>query len=448
MKNEPVIICVDDENIVLRSLKRELDDAFGHTYLIETAEDGEETLELFHELRDDEHEIPLVISDYIMPDMKGDELLAQIHEISPQTRKIMLTGQASTEGIGNAVNRASLYRFIAKPWDQNDLILTVTEAVRSYFQEQEIDQKNRELEQLNLELKEYSRTLEHKVTERTQALHETLDKAEEANNKLLESIQYAKLIQRSLLPAQDLVQARMPDSFFLWMPRDIVGGDFFFTEFFEDAFLIGVIDCTGHGVPGAFMTIIASSGLRKIVKDDACRSPADILQRLNFNVKTSLHQHTDQALSDDGLDAAICLVNPAERTLTFAGANLPLYYVHHNQVRKLRGDRQSIGYKRSDLNFEFTNQSLTLEPGMKFYLSSDGLIDQLGGARQRRFGTKQFKQLLLNHNGASFTQQRDVLLHAFQTHKGDGEQQDDVTVIGFTVHGGPTGGMQDAQQSL
>ncbi|AFZ19632.1 adenylate/guanylate cyclase domain-containing protein [Allocoleopsis franciscana] len=146
-----VIICVDDETTVLRSLKAELKKAVGNAYLIEIAEGAEEALELVEELLEKGDEVPLVISDYIMPDMKGDELLKRVHQLSAKTLKIMLTGQADLEAVTNAINYAKLYRYIAKPWQSEDLRLTVTEAINSYIQDKNLDLKNAKLQQLNLE---------------------------------------------------------------------------------------------------------------------------------------------------------------------------------------------------------------------------------------------------------------------------------------------------------
>ncbi len=144
--SQPVIICVDDEQTILDSLKIELKQAFNDQYLIETTESGEETLELIEELLEEQYEIPLIISDYIMPKMKGDELLKRFHLLSPSTRKVMLTGQADIEAVANAIQYAKLYRYLAKPWNHNDLILTVSEAIKSYYRDKQIAEKNKELE--------------------------------------------------------------------------------------------------------------------------------------------------------------------------------------------------------------------------------------------------------------------------------------------------------------
>jgi PAS domain S-box-containing protein len=153
MSNQ-VIICVDDEATVLRSLKAELKKAVGNNYLIEIAEGGEEALELIEELLEEESEVALIISDYIMPDMKGDELLKRVHQLSPKTLKIMLTGQADIEAVGNAIKYANLYRYIAKPWQTEDLSLTVKEALNRYLQDKKLAEQNLQYQLLNQELEQ------------------------------------------------------------------------------------------------------------------------------------------------------------------------------------------------------------------------------------------------------------------------------------------------------
>ncbi len=414
---KPVILCVDDENIVLNSLKTELRDAFDGEYLIEIAENGYDAIEIIEELSDDNYELPLVIADYIMPDMKGDELLMKVHEISPKTLKVLLTGQASIEGVTNAVNNANLYRYISKPWEKNDLAMTVTEAVRSYFQDKQLEEQNRQLREINI-------TLERKVEERTREL-------EQKNKNIMDSIQYAEKIQRSLLPNQEEAKKYLPDSFVIWMPRDIVGGDIFHADSFGDGFVIAVMDCTGHGVPGAFMTMIASSFIRRITRTFKCHDPAEILKQLNSIVKTSLQQDKEDTLSDDGMDAAVCFVKPDKKLLTFAGAKIPLIYIRNDQMTVIKGDRRSIGYKRSDTDFSFTSHTVSIEKGMSFYMYSDGFVDQIGEDGKSRFGTRRFKELLKKIAEKPFDRQREILVKAFEEHRGGYERQDDVTVLGF-----------------
>ncbi len=154
---QTAILCVDDERAILDSLRIELENFFGNEYLIEIAQDGEEALDILIELLEDSYEVALVISDYIMPGIKGDELLKRIHVISPKTLKIMLTGQADLEAVGNAISYARLYRYIPKPWHDKDLILTVKEAVHSYFKDKQLAEQNLQLMQMNLELEQLNR---------------------------------------------------------------------------------------------------------------------------------------------------------------------------------------------------------------------------------------------------------------------------------------------------
>jgi len=275
------------------------------------------------------------------------------------------------------------------------------------------------------------------ITERKEK--ETAEKekeiAEAANKKIMDSIRYAKMIQSSLLPNPENIRNFLPESFFIWMPRDIVGGDFIFTDCFEEGLILAVIDCTGHGVPGAFMTIISAFGLRKIIRDEGCRDPGQILGRLSFLVKTTLHQDTDYAVSDDGLDAAICFISFAEKTITYSGAKLPLIYIRNDELTLVKGDKSSLGYRKSDFNIKFVNHTLPFEKGTAFYLYSDGYVDQLGGEKESRFGTPRLKELLLKNRHLPFEKQKDLCLLAFNEWQncGQNERQDDVTLLGFSA---------------
>jgi two-component system sensor histidine kinase/response regulator len=163
MMEKQIILCVDDEEIILEALQEQLDSYFGEEYIVETSDSGDDALEFFQEMTSQGLQIPIIISDYIMPGMKGDELLKEIHKLSPDSLKILLTGQASIEGISNAINNAQLYRYIAKPWDKDDLVLTVKEAIKSFLQNIKIEKQNKELLILNA-------SLEEKVVQRTKEL--------------------------------------------------------------------------------------------------------------------------------------------------------------------------------------------------------------------------------------------------------------------------------------
>jgi serine phosphatase RsbU (regulator of sigma subunit) len=321
-------------------------------------------------------------------------------------------------------------------------ILLIELARYSYEEKQSFIQKSRELG-----------LAYHRLAQTEAELQKSKALAEEANRKILSSIRYAKMIQQSLLPNPENIRCVFPDSFVIWMPRDIVGGDFIFSAHVKGKFVIAVIDCTGHGVPGAFITIVASFALRKIIEDEQEHDPATILKRLNGTIKTTLQQDTAYALSDDGLDAAVvsvdlgsdgnssapelsaasdrCFLLTDDSSLIFAGAKLPLFYICDDELKVVKGDRRSVGYRKSDVSYNFTNHKISVRNGMFFYLSTDGFTDQLGEKNDRRFGTRRLTELLKENVLLPFEKQREQLLRVFEEHKGRNETQDDVTVVGF-----------------
>ncbi|WP_295608334.1 SpoIIE family protein phosphatase [uncultured Lamprocystis sp.] len=264
-------------------------------------------------------------------------------------------------------------------------------------------------------------------------LRQEKERSEQLLRDLTDSIAYAQRIQAALLPPPGALDDYLADSFSLWLPRDIVGGDIYCLEACPAGGLVALLDCTGHGVPGALMAMLAVTGLRQLIRDEHCYAPAALLQRLNESIRTTLRQDTAAAPSDDGLDAAICLIQRAEGRLVFAGAHLPLYVVTDGQLTELRGDRASLGYKRSKPGHTFSSHSVALRPRQSFYLCSDGLLDQPGGPRGLPFGRNGLKEVLEHHWREPCASQRDALQDQLRTHAGPHHRRDDVTVLGWRV---------------
>ncbi len=275
--------------------------------------------------------------------------------------------------------------------------------------------------------------LEQKVADRTNELNLKNLELEKSNRNIISSIQYAQKIQHALLPSDSLVKQLFDDCFIVWQPRDIVGGDVYYIDQLNGFTVVAVIDCTGHGVPGAFMTMLASSGLRRITVDENCLNPSEILTRLNMIVKKSLQQDSDHVRSDDGMDAAVCVVSPEQKELTFAGANLPLTYAYQDQIHAIKGDRHSIGYKKSDMDYQFTNHTVAVEKDMVFYLYTDGITDQLGGQKRRMFGNRRLREALLKRHQLPFDKQKEEVVVEFDNYRSDHTAQDDFTLIGFRI---------------
>ncbi len=262
-------------------------------------------------------------------------------------------------------------------------------------------------------------------------LRHSMNALDVAHQKLMESLQYAKMIQTALLPNVK----HLPNSFLIWLPRDIVGGDMIFTEQFEEGVLIAIMDCTGHGVPGAFMTMIATTHLRRIVVDEHCYEPNEILKRLNGLMKNALQQENKYQgiASENGLDAGICFLNKKEEKLLFAGARISLLHVHNNTVQTIKGDKQSLGYQHSNADFNFKTHCINIESGASYYLTTDGMIDELGGERWLPFGLSRLSKILLENADKSFNDQSQILLEKFYNYKANRDRQDDITVIGFSI---------------
>ncbi len=278
---------------------------------------------------------------------------------------------------------------------------------------------------------EAAEILEQTVEDRTGELRATLEHMENANNHILESIRYAEKIQRSLLPSKEIMDRCFHQYFVIQEPKYIVGGDIYLFEKFEEGYLVVLADCTGHGVPGSLMTMLAGAAFRTIVKEPYYNDPAQVLDALDKMVRTSLCSEEREGISDDGMDAGVCFVNTKRNVLTFAGAKIPLIYVAENHLYVIKGDRQSIGYQNADTEFEFANHCIPIQPGMVFYMASDGITDQIGGSKAFPFGYKRFQSLLKDIWGKPFDEQKERIMKTYMEWKSDEEPRDDVTVLGF-----------------
>jgi serine phosphatase RsbU (regulator of sigma subunit) len=434
-----VILCVDDEDIILNSLKSELREAFVDEFIIETAVGGEDALEVFQELLEDKYEIPVVISDYIMPDIKGDELLKRIHEISPTTRKIMLTGQASMEGVTNAINHAKLYRYISKPWDTEDLIITVKEAAKSYFQESYIERQNRELAELNA-------SLEKKVEERTKELHDANKMLnglvnqinqqkqiiEKKNFDITSSINYAKRLQDAMLPRVHEIQSFLPESFVLFKPRDIVSGDFFWFSKAGNRCAISAADCTGHGIPGSFISMMGNVMLNKLAEFRGIISPDIMLNHLDKDVRTTLRE--EETNIRDGMDIALITIDLDWKMLEFSGAKNPMIYFQDGKMTVIKGNKMPIGGLKLDEVRRFDRHVVDISKPTTFYIFTDGYQDQFGGDKGGKLMVGKFRQILQEIHQLPMDEQKEILDRKMKEWVGTTHRQiDDILVIGARI---------------
>ena len=262
-------------------------------------------------------------------------------------------------------------------------------------------------------------------------ISEQKNKIERQQKELEESLEYASSIQSALLPDLRYFQKLFPDSFILFKPRDIVSGDFYWYARKGSRIAITAADCTGHGVPGAFMSMLGISFLNEIVSKCIPRANT-ILNRLRENVMKALHQTGDITENKDGLDIALCVIDLDEMQMEFSGAFNPLYLIRKGILHETRGDKMPIGIN-AVAEKSFSNHTLKLHTGDLIYLFSDGYADQFGGPEDKKFKYSTLKDLLLRISQKPMEAQKKVLENSFGRWKADGEQLDDVLIIGIKI---------------
>jgi serine phosphatase RsbU (regulator of sigma subunit) len=295
-----------------------------------------------------------------------------------------------------------------------------------------------DLHALNSQLEELNYTLESQVIERTVELAKEKKHINELYKKIDDSVNYAAIIQHSLIPSFEPFFHYFSEHFTLWKPRDIVGGDIYLIEeITDDECLISVIDCTGHGIPGAFVTMLVKAIERQLMFETLNVSneisPAKLLKQYNYLIQELLQQYDQDSLTDVGFEGGILYWNRVTKEIKYAGAHIPLYIVDENETKIIKGDRQLIGYKKSDTSFNFTEYKAILEEGTCLYISTDGYVDQTGGQKGYSFGKKRLKNLIEEIHNESMADQNEILLNTMQEYKKNFDTKDDMTILGFKI---------------
>lgn len=264
---------------------------------------------------------------------------------------------------------------------------------------------------------------------RNVVLKKAYDAIEFKNKQIIDSITYAKRIQSAILPPNELFKKYFSQSFILYLPKDIVSGDFYWILEKNGKIFFTNADCTGHGVPGAFVSIIGKIGLDRSINEFNCDSPSAILKKLNELLTETFVQSGSSVR--DGMDMALCAYNPQNKTLEFAGARNPLYLIRNNEVIIYKADRQSI--ENAGIVAAFTNHVIELEKNDRIYLFSDGVVDQFGGPENKKFMQKRLQCILLEMQNLSMEEQKTSLINQFIEWKGTHEQTDDVSLLGIEI---------------
>ncbi len=321
-----------------------------------------------------------------------------------------------------------------------NLVITVNRITNGHLNERaevignnEIATLSQKFNMMISELESYYYELEEKVRDRTAKISKQKEMIEEQNKHITDSIRYAKRIQNAILPPDSYVQSTVPNSFILYRPKDIVSGDFYWLKVIDKKVIIAAVDCTGHGVPGAFMSIVGSNQLNHAVNVVDARKPSDILDALNQGVTNTLREKSSDSSVRDGMDIALCSIDYENLKVQYAGAYNPLYLVRNNELIQYKADKFPIGQSGSEEFKKYTNNEVDVQKGDTLYIFSDGYADQFGGPRERKFMYKAFRNLLTEISNEPIDKQEEILDKTINEWKGDLEQIDDIIVIGIKI---------------
>lgn len=590
-QERPYLLLVDDEKQILEIVKSQLRmHPLVNDYELETAESGEEALEIANAIINEGGAIAVVVSDQIMPGMKGDSFLVELNSFSPDSKKILLTGQAELSAVARAVNFAGLYRYLAKPWEKTDLLLTIEEAGKSFNNTKYINRQNQMLEILYSAAQKFSEiispaklveklmriVLKYTNAERgvlisygdgalmnvrsfsnkdqwveieksaselfdnltSEALHQVAPMAvveqvttsgapisvpnvkaspfrdlpymqrrrtksficqpllqgikmigiiyiehnekfyafrpevgmflellsvnaaiayekaadyqnldqrveartrevvaqkqiiEEINQELTHSLHYARRLQISLAPSARRFQEIFTDSFILYQPKEIISGDFYWFIEKERYIYFAACDCTGHGVPGAMLSVLGGNLLGQIVRENQPLSTDAVLQKLDEAFNAALQQEDHENHSLDGMDVALCRVNKAEGKIEFSGAMRNLILLRDGKLEEIKGDRITIGGTNGETLKAFTRKELTIQKGDSVFIFTDGITDQFGQESGRKFGAKKLYEILEQNAQTPMQTLCALIQNELAAWRGKEEQTDDILIIG------------------
>lgn len=310
-------------------------------------------------------------------------------------------------------------------------------------------------EALSHQLNDLNQSLEQKVQDRTRSLENTKIELQRKNDNITASISYAQRIQSAMLPRWEKVQETLPESFLMFHPRDVVSGDFYwfaktqatpvyketmtfdgvhkvFQGLTNEKIVLAAVDCTGHGVPGAFMSLIGNNLLNQIILEQKITSVDAILHELNIGVKQALKQ--SETHNRDGMDLSLVVIDPSNKTVDFAGAQNSLYCIQDNTLKVIKGTKWSIGGRHHNNEVLYDSYRISTAQPTTFYMASDGFQDQFGGAENKKFMVSRFRELLYEIHPKTMAEQKEILEQTLANWmQGEYEQVDDILVIGFQL---------------
>ncbi len=290
-----------------------------------------------------------------------------------------------------------------------------------------------ELKSQNAALQKELKLVRSELEQLKNQLHEEHNLLLESKKDLTDSITYAKRIQQAIMAPITVVEGVLGDSFVIYLPKDMVSGDFYFVEEKEDSIYFSAVDCTGHGVPGALMSVVGFNYLHQAIMEKHIHEPNEILSYLDEGVNERLRQTGGESGIKDGMDLGLCAFNRKTRVLQYSGAYNPLYVVTKDGLQETKADKLPIGMNDDGVVDIYTNHTFQLEKGDCVYLFSDGYADQFGGPRGKKFKYKQLRDVLEEVHDMPMLEQKHELINRFDAWMGEEPQIDDVLIMGIRI---------------
>ncbi len=437
MNEEYKIVIIGDESLISLDFKRMLTQA--NYDIVGVYSSGEETIE----------KIGAVNPDIILVDIMLAGKLTGIETVSKLKEKsdicvIYITSNAY-ESVSDEVKETYPMAFLNKPVDQQQLLCTIELAINRFskikIEKVKIEKKYK---RSKMQIEELSETNTHLATatlrerDLKKELQKTLEELEESkkiiekqNKSILDSINYAKRIQKAIIPKLEDIRKDIPITDWMYKSKDLVSGDF--PYYYKKGSLIyyAAVDCTGHGVPGAMMSLIGHLLLNDILNDKEVLSPAEVLEKLHKGVVRTLKQDNPENKAADGMDVGICCYNIETKKLEYSGAHRPLYVVRSGkEIIQYKGGKYPVGGNQYNGKNEYPNYEIDLLPEDTVYFFSDGFPDQFGGKEDLKFGPKKMRKLLEEHSEKTITENIEILSNSFEYWMGNKKQIDDVLLIG------------------
>ena len=357
----------------------------------------------------DEFNPDLVLSDYSLPSFNSLEALSIVRSKDLEMPFILVTGSISEDFAVNCM-KAGADDYILK-----GRLLRLPSSIENIFSKKEMKYEKETIASL------------HKELQRTNEV------ISERNKSITYSINYAKRIQEAMLPEKNSLIKIFPQSFILNKPKDIVSGDFYWFAEHNNKFFIAAADCSGHGVPGALLSIIGYTLLNQIISEATEIRPSEILKRLNIGIRKALKQGENEKKNWDGMDIALCSIDRMNYKIEFAGANRHLFHFSEGIMQVIKGDRHGIGGVQPPGIREYSNSEMSYERDDSIYLFSDGYADQFGGEKHRKMMRGNFVNLIQSYQAFDMHEQKQLFARALEEWKGNLEQTDDILLIGIKL---------------